>query len=147
VLTRPGRNPLGCAVALTALRVLVDEQLAARALRLGEVFRAGVRALASPLVREVRGRGLFNAVVIDEAKSVRGRTAWQFCLLLKSRGVLAKPTHVNIIRFSPPLVIGEDELTRAVDIIGRCLADLDEVRSRLSVAGVARADGGFVVAG
>ncbi|KAJ7455007.1 ornithine-oxo-acid aminotransferase [Mycena galericulata] len=122
-----GGNPLGCAVAMTALRVLVDEQLAARAATLGEVFRTAVRALNSPLVQTVRGRGLLNAVVIDEAKSTRGRTAWQFCLLLKSRGVLAKPTHVNIVRFAPPLVISEEDLLRAVKIIGECLVDLDNL--------------------
>jgi ornithine--oxo-acid transaminase len=83
-------------VAITALDVLVEERLAERAERLGEQFRNDVRALRSPLVKEVRGRGLFNAVVIDEGTSSRGRTAWQLCLLLKSRGVLAKPTHVNM---------------------------------------------------
>lgn len=81
---------------MTALNVLVDEKLADRAMVLGEVFRSSVLALKSPLVAEVRGRGLLNAVVIDESKSAKGRTAWQFCLLLKSRGVLAKPTHVNM---------------------------------------------------
>ena len=81
---------------MTALRVLVDEKLAERADVLGEKFRSSVRALNSPLVKLVRGRGLLNAVVIDEAKSVMRRTAWQLCLLLKSRGVLAKPTHVNV---------------------------------------------------
>lgn len=91
-----GGNPLGCAVATTALQVLVDEDLAARAMRLGEVFRSSIVALNSPLVQGVRGRGLLNAVIIDETKSKKGRTAWQFCLLLKSRGVLAKPTHVNM---------------------------------------------------
>jgi len=89
------RNPLGCAIATTALDILIDERLSERAEDLGEKFRAGVRAFNSPLVKEVRGRGLLNAVVIDESKSKRGRTAWQFCLLLKSRGVLAKPTQVN----------------------------------------------------
>ena len=90
------RNPLGCAVAMTALDVLIEEDLAERATRLGEQFRNEIRALRSPLVKEVRGRGLFNAIVIDESASSRARTAWQFCLLLKSRGVLAKPTHVNM---------------------------------------------------
>lgn len=90
------RNPLGCAIATTALDVLIDEGLSERAEVLGEKFRSGIRAFNSHLVKEVRGRGLLNAVVIDEAKSKRGRTAWQFCLLLKSRGVLAKPTHVNV---------------------------------------------------
>jgi len=93
------RNPLGSAVAMTALSVLIDERLADRAMKLGEFFRSSIRALNSPLVKEVRGRGLLNAVVIDEdasKKQGKGRTAWQFCLLLKSRGVLAKPTHVNM---------------------------------------------------
>lgn len=91
-----GGNPLGCAVAMTALDVLVDEKLADRAMRLGEYFRSAIESLNSPLVECVRGRGLLNAVIIDEKKSMRGRTAWQLCLLLKSRGVLAKPTHVNM---------------------------------------------------
>lgn len=93
------RNPLGCAIATTALDILIDERLSERAEVLGEKFRSGVRAFNSPLVKEVRGRGLLNAVVIDESRSKRGRTAWQFCLLLKSRGVLAKPTHVNVCGF------------------------------------------------
>ncbi|KAI0297870.1 ornithine-oxo-acid aminotransferase [Multifurca ochricompacta] len=122
-----GGNPLGCAVAMTALDVLIEERLAERAQKLGELFRSGVRALRSPLVKEVRGRGLFNAIVIDESASTRGRTAWQLCLLLKSRGVLAKPTHVNIIRFSPPLVISEEDLQKAIGIIHQALIELDEV--------------------
>lgn len=81
---------------MTALSVLVDENLASRAQHLGELFRSSILALNSPLVATVRGRGLLNAVVIDERKSKKGRTAWQFCLLLKSKGVLAKPTHVNM---------------------------------------------------
>jgi ornithine--oxo-acid transaminase len=122
-----GGNPLGCAVAMTALRVLVDENLAERAEILGEKFRSAIRAIQSPLVKTVRGRGLLNAVVIDEEKSSKGRTAWQFCLLLKSRGVLAKPTHVNIVRFAPPLVISEEDLMKAVKIIEESLADLDKL--------------------
>jgi len=122
-----GGNPLGCAVAMTALRVLVDEKLAERARVLGEKFRSAVRAFNSPLVQTVRGRGLLNAVVINEHESSRGRTAWQLCLLLKSRGVLAKPTHVNVIRFAPPLVISEEDLMKAVRIIQECLIDLDRL--------------------
>jgi ornithine--oxo-acid transaminase len=122
-----GGNPLGCAVAMTALRVLVDENLAERAEVLGEKFRSAILAINSPLVKGVRGRGLLNAVVIDEDKSSKGRTAWQFCLLLKSRGVLAKPTHVNVIRFAPPLVISEEDLMKAVRIIEESLVDLDKL--------------------
>jgi ornithine--oxo-acid transaminase len=81
---------------MTALDILVDENLTERTLRLGNIFREGISTVKSPLVKEVRGRGLFNAVVIDESKSVKGRTAWQLCLLMKERGVLAKPTHQNM---------------------------------------------------
>ncbi|KAI0077001.1 ornithine-oxo-acid aminotransferase [Panus rudis PR-1116 ss-1] len=122
-----GGNPLGCAVAMTALDVLVEENLAHRADVLGEKFRSAIRGYNSPLVKTVRGRGLLNAVVIDEQKSQRGRTAWQLCLLLKSRGVLAKPTHVNIIRFAPPLVISEEDLDKAIKIIQESLDDLDKI--------------------
>ena len=97
---------------MTALSVLVDERLAERAMRLGEYFRSAIREFNCPLVSEVRGRGLLNAVVIDEKKSLKGRTAWQFCLLLKSRGVLAKPTHVNTF-VSPLLSI--------YDLVADCL--------------------------
>ncbi|KIP03032.1 hypothetical protein PHLGIDRAFT_130394 [Phlebiopsis gigantea 11061_1 CR5-6] len=135
-----GGNPLGCAVAMTALDVLVDEKLADRAYDLGEKFRAAVTAINSPLVKAVRGRGLLNAVVIDESKSTRGRTAWQLCLLLKSRGVLAKPTHVNIIRFAPPLVISEEDQMKAVSIIGECLEDLDKLEE---IPGEADSEKGF----
>ena len=90
------RNSLACALATTALDIIEDEKLASRAQTLGEKFRSGILGLNSDLVKEVRGRGLLNAIVIDESKSTKGRTAWQLCLLLKSRGVLAKPTHVNM---------------------------------------------------
>ncbi|KAI9058757.1 ornithine-oxo-acid aminotransferase [Trametes sanguinea] len=122
-----GGNPLGCAVAMTALDVLVEENLSQRAEVLGEKFRSAILGFNSPLVKTVRGRGLLNAVVIDEESSSKGRTAWQLCLLLKSRGVLAKPTHVNIIRFAPPLVISEEDLMKAIDIIKSSLEDLDKL--------------------
>ncbi|KAJ7055324.1 hypothetical protein C8F01DRAFT_1258930 [Mycena amicta] len=104
---------------------MTSESLPARAARLGVVFRTAVLVLKSPLVSLVRARGLLNAVVIDESKSSKGCTAWQLCLLLKARGVLAKPTHVNIIRFAPPLVIEERDLLTAVEVLGECLRDLD----------------------
>jgi len=81
---------------MTALNVLIDERLAERAYELGEYFRCAVRALNSPFVAEVRGRGLLNAVVVNEKESKRGRNTWDLCLLLMSRGVLAKPTHGNM---------------------------------------------------
>jgi ornithine--oxo-acid transaminase len=124
-----GGNPLGCAVAMTALNVIQEERLAANAERLGRIFRERMNALKekSPLIKEVRGKGLLNAVVMDESASSKGHTAWQFCLLLKSRGVLAKPTHVNIIRFAPPLVISEEELETAMGRIEQCLDDFDKL--------------------
>ena len=81
---------------MTALDVLIEERLCERAHVLGEYFRSALRALNSPLVLEVRGRGLLNAMVVNEKKSKKGRSAWQLCLLLKNRGVLAKPTQVNM---------------------------------------------------
>jgi len=80
------RNPLGCAVAITALEVLEREDLANRSQRLGEIFRQGLRELNSPFIKIIRGRGLFNGVVIDESVSTKKRTAWQLCLLMKSKG-------------------------------------------------------------
>ncbi|ORY32911.1 putative ornithine-oxo-acid transaminase [Naematelia encephala] len=120
-----GGNPLGCAVAITALEVLERENLAQRSLELGELFRSELKALNSPYIKIIRGRGLFNGVVIDEKQSTKGRTAWQLCLLMKSKGLLAKPTHVNIIRFAPPLVISEEDVRKAVRIIGESLSELD----------------------
>ncbi|CED82583.1 ornithine aminotransferase [Phaffia rhodozyma] len=122
-----GGNPLGCAVAIASLDVLIDEKLADRAERLGQIFRSEIASLNHPLVRQVRGRGLLNAVVFEEGKSVKGRSAWQFCLLLKSKGLLAKPTHVNIIRFAPPLVIAEEDLRKAIQIIKESLQEIDEI--------------------
>lgn len=80
------RNPLGCAVAITALEVLEREDLANRSQRLGEIFRQGLKDLNSPFIKIIRGRGLFNGVVIDESVSTKKRTAWQLCLLMKSKG-------------------------------------------------------------
>ncbi|KAG7087758.1 ornithine aminotransferase [Marasmius oreades] len=121
-----GGNPLACAVATTALNVIIEEDLCARSLKLGELFRSLVSALQSkhPRIKEVRGRGLFNAVVIEERE---GRGAWEMCLLMKRRGVLAKPTHGDTIRFSPPLVIEEEDLRKAVEVIDVCLEELESV--------------------
>jgi len=124
-----GGNPLGCAVAMTALNVIVEEDLCSRAERLGKIFRSAIESANSPFVQLVRGRGLFNAIVIDESKSSKGRTAWHLCLLLMSRGVLAKPTHCNIIRFSPPLVVSEKDLQNAINIIIKSLEDFDTICS------------------
>lgn len=118
-----GGNPLGAAVSIRALELVSEEGLVSKAERLGKIFREGVEALGSPIIRTVRGKGLLNAVVIDESQA-SGRTAWDLCILLKNRGILAKPTHGNIIRFAPPLVISEEELRSAVGIIGEAVRAL-----------------------
>ncbi len=113
-----GGNPLACAVMQAALDVLIDEKLAENAARLGEIFRQRMRQVQAECpgtVELVRGRGLLNAVVIRPADD--GRTAWDVCVTLMERGLLAKPTHGDIIRFAPPLVITEAQLHAACDVI------------------------------
>lgn len=111
-----GGNPLGCAVAMTALAILKDENLAENSEILGELFRTEMRKLQqeSNLITTVRGRGLFNAIVIKEKE---GKTAWDVCLQFAEKGLLAKPTHGDIIRFAPPLVITKEQLMECVQII------------------------------
>ncbi|KAF9141858.1 ornithine aminotransferase [Linnemannia schmuckeri] len=118
-----GGNPLGCAVAMAALEVIKEENLVEKAHVLGEKFRAEISKIQSPALALTRGRGLLNAIVIDESKA-NGRTAWQLCLLLKKKGLLAKPTHQNIIRLAPPLCITEEELMEGVRIIEESLKEL-----------------------
>ena len=112
-----GGNPLACAVAIAALEVVRDEALAENADRLGTIFRAEMEKLIeeSSLVRLVRGKGLLNAIVINDTED--SSTAWNICVALKENGLLAKPTHGNIIRFAPPLVMTEDQLHECVAII------------------------------
>ena len=112
-----GGNPLACAVALAALQVVVDENLAANAEALGEKFRAEMRKLQAEtnMISLVRGRGLLNAIVINDSPD--SDTAWNLCVALKDNGLLAKPTHGNIIRFAPPLVMNEAQLMECVEII------------------------------
>jgi len=118
-----GGNPLASAVGIAALEVLKEERLAERALRLGEKLRDGLREIQRncPHVKVVRGRGLLNAIIIDENFN---KTAWQICLLLKDKGVLAKPTHEHIIRFAPPLIITDEQLEECLQIIGSVLRDI-----------------------
>jgi len=118
-----GGNPLGAAVAMAALQVLKDEKLAERAMTLGEKFRSGLASIDNPALFTVRGRGLLNAIIIDESHT-NGRTAWDLCILMKHYGLLAKPTHQTIIRLAPPLVITAEELNEGVGIIAKCLKEL-----------------------
>lgn len=114
-----GGNPLACAIAITALEVLRDEGLAENAAAMGERFREGIALLGSPIVSEVRGKGLLNAIVIDHPDKTTG---WRLCLEMKQRGLLAKPTHGDRIRFAPPLVITAAQTQEAIDIIAESLA-------------------------
>lgn len=116
-----GGNPLACKVAMTALQVLKDEKLAENAATLGELFRAELRALRSPYISTIRGKGLLNAIVINHP---RPDGAWELCLALKENGLLAKPTHGDKIRLAPPLVITRDQLLESVEIVRTSLAVL-----------------------
>lgn len=119
-----GGNPLACAVTIAALEVIREEDLAAKARQLGEVFRHRMQALQQKhpgRITGVRGKGLLNALVIRPTDD--GRTAWEVCLALKQQGVLAKPTHGDIIRFAPPLVITEAQLQTCCDLIEKAMAE------------------------
>jgi ornithine--oxo-acid transaminase len=116
-----GGNPLACAVAMAALQVIEDEKLSKNAEMLGEIFRHRMEQLVakSDLVSLVRGKGLLNAIVINDDED--SDTAWNICLQLKENGLLAKPTHGNVIRFAPPLIITEEQLHECCDIIERTI--------------------------
>jgi len=122
-----GGNPLACKVATAALEVLRDENLCENALHRGEQLREGLNSLiGSTLIKEVRGRGLLNAIVIDQPKGAYGDQgkAWDVCLAMKENGILAKPTHGNIIRFSPPLTISEHQIDQCLGIMEKSMLQL-----------------------
>lgn len=120
-----GGNPLACKVAQAALEVVIDEDLAANADVLGKLFRSELnkRLALTNIVKLVRGKGLLNAIVINDSED--SSTAWDMCLALRDNGLLAKPTHGNIIRFAPPLVISEEELLNCIDIIVTTIKSFD----------------------
>lgn len=144
-----GGNPLGCAVAIRALEIIRDENMVSRAQEMGELFRKGIERINNTMIKTVRGKGLFNAVVIDETKT-GGHSAWDLCMLMKEKGLLvgralkiahlknsgdadglkAKPTHENIIRLTPPLVITEEEIQRALRIIDDAMNELPALKGR-----------------
>ncbi len=113
-----GGNPVAAKIAMAALQVIKDENLAERAEKLGVIFRNRMKAIDSDMVELVRGKGLLNAVVI---KPKNGKTAMDVCLKMAENGVLAKPTHDHIIRFAPPLVISEEQLNMAIEIIEKSI--------------------------
>ena len=116
-----GGNPLACAVAKTALKVIKDENLEENAMLMGNYFRKKMNDLAkeSDLVNLIRGKGLLNALVINDSED--SSTGWDICLKMKEKGLIAKPTHGNIIRFAPPLVINKKEIDESCQIIRDCI--------------------------
>ncbi|MGB5190384.1 ornithine--oxo-acid transaminase [Robiginitalea sp.] len=123
-----GGNPLACAVAIAALEVVREEHLAERADRLGKIFREKMNQTMqeTTLIKLVRGKGLLNAIVINDTED--SSTAWEICLALKENGLLAKPTHGNIIRFAPPLVMTEEQLEDCISIIRKTLLEYEAQR-------------------
>jgi len=113
-----GGNPVACKVAMAALEVIIDEKLSENAEKLGHVFREELKNINSEMITTVRGKGLLNAIVI---KPKNGKNAWDVCLKLKENGLLAKPTHGDIIRFAPPLIINNIQLNDCVDIIRKTI--------------------------
>ncbi len=121
-----GGNPVACAVAMAALEVIRDENLAENAEKLGNLFRRKLNDFirTSNIVNLVRGKGLLNAIVINDSEE--SSTAWDICMKLKENGLLAKPTHGNIIRFAPPLVMNEEQLNECVEIITKTLQEFEK---------------------
>lgn len=126
-----GGNPLGSAVAIRALEVVQEENLVERAQTLGEKFRQGLADIRTrnDMITTIRGKGLLNAIIIDESKT-GGHSAWDLCMLMKEKGLLAKPTHQNIIRLAPPLVISEAEIETALKIIEEACVELPNLQGK-----------------
>lgn len=114
-----GGNPLAAAVGIAALEVVRDEKLSENAYAMGELFRNEMEKIDNPMIKQVRGKGLLNAVVTEPKD---GKVAWDICLALKENGLIAKPTHDHIIRFTPPLIITRDQMMEAIGIIKETFA-------------------------
>ncbi len=117
-----GGFPLACKVAIAALQVVTDEKLAEKAEHLGKIFREEMSSVKSEMIALVRGKGLLNAVII---RPKNGKEAWDVCMKMRDMGVLAKPTHGDIIRFAPPLVITEEQLREAIAIIKEAILSFE----------------------
>ena len=120
-----GGNPVACEVAMAALNVIRDEKLAENAAKMGVIFREKLQSYinGSKIVEEIRGKGLLNAIIINDEEN--SDIAWNICLKMAQNGLLAKPTHGNIIRFAPPLIINEEQLNNCIDIIISSLKDFE----------------------
>lgn len=114
-----GGNPLAASVGIAALEVVNDEHLSENAFAMGELFRCEMAQIDNPMIKQIRGKGLLNAVVTEPKGD---KTAWDICLALKENGLIAKPTHDHIIRFTPPLVITREQLMEAIGIIKKTFA-------------------------
>ena len=121
-----GGNPVAAKVAMAALEVVTDERLAENAFRLGNIFRTEMQRIidSTDLVLKVRGKGLLNAIIVNDTEE--SETAWNLCVALKENGLLAKPTHGNIIRFAPPLVMTEAQLMECVAIIEKTIKEFNK---------------------
>ena len=119
-----GGNPLACKVAKAALDVIIDEELSENAYKLGKIFRKELELIESDMISLVRGKGLLNAIVI---KPKNGKEAWDVCMKMRDNGLLAKPTHGDIIRFAPPLVINEEQLMECINIIKKTIISFELV--------------------
>ena len=117
-----GGNPIACRVAIAALEVVKEEKLAEKAEYLGKIFRDEMNSVKSDMIQQVRGKGLLNAIII---RPKNGKEAWDVCEKMKELGVLAKPTHQHIIRFAPPLVISEEELREAIELIKKAILSFE----------------------
>jgi ornithine--oxo-acid transaminase len=117
-----GGNPIAAKVAIAALEVLQEEKLVENSEKIGAYFRKEMRAINSPLIQEVRGKGLLNAIQI---KPTNGKTAWDVCLAMKEHGLIAKPTHEHTIRFTPPLTITEEQMADAITLIKKAFAEFE----------------------
>lgn len=117
-----GGFPLACAVAAAAIKVVLDENLAEKAEKLGQIFRDEMSEIKSPFIKQIRGKGLLNAVIIEPHN---GKTAWDVCVKMAENGLLAKPTHQHIIRFAPPLIISEEQLREGIEIIKKSIKLLE----------------------
>ncbi len=118
-----GGNPIAAKVAIAALEVVKEEKLTENAFKMGEILRSELRKIDSEMITLVRGKGLLNAIII---KPKNGLEAWDVCLKLRDNGLLAKPTHGDIIRFAPPLVITEDQMMECVSIIKKTFAEIEK---------------------
>lgn len=117
-----GGSPIAATVAIESLKIIQEEKLAENADRMGKIFRTEMSSFESPLIEDVRGKGLLNAISINP---IEGKDAWDVCLAMKEYGILAKPTHGNIIRFTPPLTIKKDQMLDALERIKKAFSDFE----------------------